>query len=141
MNSVWKRSCWNLYKKNIKVIRVGLQNTDDICDPESEASEVVAGPFHPAFRQLVESNMWYDSILDRIKKCNVKVKEVKIKVNFADMNNVIGHRKSNIKKIKDTYDVDVVVEADNTIKEGKSELIIVQTYDEYMEQVREKIEI
>ena len=32
-------------------------------------------------------------------------------------------------------------QADNTIKEGKSELIIVQTYDEYMEQVREKIEI
>lgn len=128
-------------KKNIQVIRVGLQNTDEITDPNNKESEVVAGPYHPAFGQLVYDSVWYDSIVDKIKKINVKVKEVKIKVNFADMNNVIGHKKSNIKKIKDTYDVDVVVEADNNIKEGKSELIIVQTYDEYMEQVREKIEI
>ena len=56
------------------------------------------------------------------------------------MNNVIGHKRSNIKKIKDTYDVDVLVEADSKVKPGKSELIILQTYDEYMEQVREKIE-
>ena len=128
-------------KKNIQVIRVGLQNTDEITDPNNKESEVIAGPYHPAFGQLVEDSVWYDSIVDKIKKINVKVKEVKIKVNFADMNNVIGHKKSNIKKIKDTYDVDVTVEADNTIKEGKSELVIVQTYDEYMEQVREKIEI
>jgi len=127
-------------KKNIQVIRVGLQNTDEITDPEAKESEVVSGPYHPAFGQLVEDSIWYDSIVDKIKKINDKVKEVKVKVNFADMNNVIGHKKSNIKKIKETYDVDVIVEADKTVKEGKSELIIVQTYDEYMEQVREKIE-
>ena len=128
-------------KKKIQVIRVGLQNTDEITDPNAKESEVVAGPYHPAFGQLVEDSIWYDSIVDKIKKINTKVKEVKVKVNFADMNNVIGHKKSNIKNIKDTYDVDVIVEADNNIKVGKSQLIIVQTYDEYMEQVREKIEI
>lgn len=128
-------------KKNIQVIRVGLQNTDEITDPNSKESEVIAGPYHPAFGQLVEDSVWYDSIVDKIKKINMKVKEVKVKVNFTDMNNVIGHKKMNIKKIKDTYDVDVVVEADSKIKEGKSELVIIQTYDEYMEQVREKIEL
>lgn len=128
-------------KKKIAVIRIGLQNTDEITDPGSEKSEVVAGPYHPAFGQLVEDSVWYDSIVDKIKKINTKVKEVKVKVNFADMNNVIGHKRANIKKWKETYDVDVVVEADNDIKPGKSELIIVQTYDEYIEQVREKIEI
>ena len=127
-------------KKNIQVIRVGLQNTDEITDPNSKDSEVIAGPYHPAFGQLVEDSVWHDSIVDKIKKINDKVKEVKVKVNFADINNVVGHKKSNIKKIKETYDVDVIVEADRTIKEGKSELIIIQTYDEYMEQVREKIE-
>ena len=128
-------------KKNIQVIRVGLQNTDEITDPNSKESEVIAGPYHPAFGQLVEDSVWYDSIVDKIKKINMKVKEVKVKVNFTNMNNVIGHKKSNIKKIKDTYDVDVIVEADNNIKEGKSQLVIIQTYDEYMEQVREKIEL
>lgn len=128
-------------KKNIQVIRVGLQNTDEITEPGNKESEVVAGPYHPAFGQLVEDSIWYDSMVDKIKKINMKVKEVKVKVNFADMNNVIGHKRENIKKIKEIYDVDVIVEADNHIKPGKSELVIVQTYDEYMEQVREKIEL
>lgn len=120
-------------KKNIKVIRVGLQNTDDICDPESEASEVVAGPFHPAFRQLVESNMWYDSILDRIKKCNVKVKEVEIQVNSQDINNVIGHKRENIEKLKELYDVDLKVTKNEKIKPGKFNMNILKVYTDFLE--------
>ena len=79
--------------KNIDVIRIGLQNTDEITDPSDENSEVVAGPYHPAFRQLVESSMWYDAIVGKIKRLNVKVKEVKVTVNPIDGNNVIGHKK------------------------------------------------
>ena len=55
-------------KKKIDVIRIGLQPTDTISEPNSKNSEVVAGPFHSAFRQLVESGMWYDVIVDKIKK-------------------------------------------------------------------------
>lgn len=128
-------------KHNVEVIRIGLQNTEEITDPKDKNSEVVAGPYHPAFGQLVDDSIWYDSIVDKIKKINVKVKEVRIKVNFADMNNVIGHKKENIKKLKEIYDVDVNVVADNNIKQGKSELEIIQTYDEYIEQMREKIEL
>ena len=82
--------------KKIEVIRVGLQNTDEICNPENKESEVVAGPFHPAFGQLVESSMWYDAIVEKIKKLNVKVKEVEVTVNPIDVNNVIGHKKENV---------------------------------------------
>ena len=64
-----------------------MQNTDEITDPNSKESEVVAGPYHPAFGQLVEDSVWYDSIVDKIKKINDKVKEVKVKVNFVDLNN------------------------------------------------------
>lgn len=126
-------------KKKIQVIRVGLQNTEEITDPRSKYSEVIAGPYHPAFGQLVEDSIWYDMIVNKIKKINDKVKEVKVKVNFADMNNAIGHKKENIRKIKEIYNVDLTVEADNSVKRGKSELIIIQTYDEYIEQVREKL--
>ena len=136
-----KEMLYMFNKHKIEVIRIGLQNTQEITDPKEKNSEVVAGPYHPAFGQLVEDSVWYDSISDKIKKINVKVKEVKIKVNFVDINNAIGHKKENIKKIKEIYDVDVVVEADNNIKQGKSELEIVQTYDQYIEQVREKIEL
>ena len=87
--------------KGIEVIRVGLQNTDEISAPGEEGSEVVAGPFHPAFRQLVESELWYDAVVQKIKKLNVKVKEVEITVNPVDANNVIGHKRENIKRLQE----------------------------------------
>ena len=114
--------------KNIDIIRIGLQNTDEISDPENKNSEVVAGPYHPAFRQLVESAMWYDAIVGKIKKLNVKVKEVEVTVNPIDSNNVIGHKKENAMKLKDTYDVDLLLKQDENIKQGKSKIEITKTY-------------
>jgi len=115
-------------KKRISVIRIGLQNTDIICEPNQESSEVVAGPYHPAFGQLVQDSIWYDSIVDKIKKFNVKVKKVKIVVNPQDVNNVIGHKKENANKLKEIYDVAIQVEGSENIKQGKSEITILETY-------------
>lgn len=115
-------------KKKIDVIRVGLQNTDEITDPEKEGSEVIAGPYHPAFRQLVEDSMWYDSIAEKIKKINMKVKEVEITVNPESVNNVVGHKKENVNKLKEMYDVDVAVKPDENMKPGKFEINVVETY-------------
>ena len=110
--------------KKIDVIRVGLQNTDDICEPGTQNSDVVAGPFHPAFRQLVESNMWYDAIVNKIKKLNATVKEVEVTVNPIDANNVVGHKRENVMKLKETYEVNLIVKQDKKIKQGKSKIEI-----------------
>ena len=123
--------------KNIDVIRIGLQNTDEITDPSNETSEVVAGPYHPAFRQLVESSMWYDAIVEKIKKLNVKVKEVEVTVNPIDSNNVIGHKKENILKLKNTYDVDLILKQDESIKQGKSKIEVVKTYNDFLDEKSE----
>lgn len=116
------------HDKNIDIIRIGLQPTDEISEPGSEKSEVVAGPYHPAFRQLVESAMWYDAIVGKIKRLNVKVKEVEVTVNPVDANNVIGHKKENVKNLKDLYDVNLVLKQDSKIKQGKSKIEITETY-------------
>ncbi len=115
--------------KKIDIIRVGLQNTDEISEPGRKESEVVAGPYHPAFRQLVESGMWYDAIVGKIKKLNMKVKEVEVTVSPIDANNVIGHKKENVQKLKDTYDVDLILKQDEKMKQGKSKVEITKTYD------------
>ncbi len=120
--------------KNIEIIRVGLQNTEEIADPQNKESEVVAGPYHPAFRQLVESALWYDAIVGKIKKLNVKVKEVKVTVNPIDANNVIGHKKENVLKLKDTYDVDLILKQDKEVKQGKSKIEIIKTYNDFLEE-------
>lgn len=121
-------------KKKIRVIRIGLQNTDEICEPGNKTSQVVAGPYHPAFRQLVEAGMWYDVIVSRIKKLGTKVKQVQIRANPEDVNNIIGHKKENIEKLKEVYEVDVRVKLDEKIKNGKFEIIIEKTYDDIIEE-------
>ena len=99
-------------KKKIKVIRIGLQSTDTICSPDKETSEVVGGPYHETFRQLVEASIYYDYIIDKIKNFNMNVKEVLIRVNPQDINNVVGYKKENITKIKEVYDVNAKIEQD-----------------------------
>ena len=116
------------HDKNIDIIRIGLQPTDEISEPGSEKSEGVAGPYHPAFRQLVESAMWYDAIVGKIKILNVKVKEVEVTVNPVDANNVIGHKKENVKNLKELYDVNLVLKQDPKMKQGKSKIEITETY-------------
>ncbi|MGB9600242.1 MAG: elongator complex protein 3 [Myxococcota bacterium] len=41
------------YESNIKVIRVGLHNDENLISPET----IVAGPFHPSIRQLAEKRL------------------------------------------------------------------------------------
>ena len=119
-------------KANIEVIRLGLQNTEEIADPNSDNSQVIAGPYHPTFRQLVEGSMWYDEIVNQIKKFNTKVMQVKIIANPENVNNIIGHKKENILKIKETYDVDVIVEPEEQIRKGKFKIEIEKTYDDFL---------
>ena len=121
-------------KKGIEIIRIGLQNTDEITDPSIKGSEVVAGPYHPAFRQLVESSLWYDNIVERIKELNVKVKKVQITINPKDVNNVIGHKRENIDKLKDMYELDLIIKQDEKIKKGKFNLEVLETYPEFLEE-------
>ena len=120
--------------KGIDIIRIGLQNTDEITDPSVKGSEVVAGPYHPAFRQLVEANLWYDDILKRIKEMNTKVKRVKIIINPKDVNNVVGHKRENIQKLKDVYELDLIIEQDEKMKEGKFKLEILEKYPEFLDE-------
>lgn len=121
-------------KKGIEIIRIGLQNTDEITDPSIKGSEVVAGPYHPAFRQLVESSLWYDNIVERIKELNVKVKKVQITINPKDVNNVIGHKRENIDKLKDMYELDLIIKQDEKVKKGKFNLEVLETYPEFLEE-------
>lgn len=92
------------------------------------------GPYHEAFGQLVEDSIWYDSIIEKIKKFNVKVKEIEIEVNPENVNNVVGHKKENIDKLKELYDVNVKVRQNKEIKLGKFEMKVVKTYTDFLDE-------
>ena len=114
--------------KRIKVIRIGLQVTDEINSPSEEGSEVVAGPMHPAFRQLVESAIWYEKVSEKIKKINFKVKVVEIAVNPADVNNFVGQKRENIRKLHSVYNVETLIKVDKKIKLGKFKIKVLESY-------------
>lgn len=118
-------------KKNVEVIRIGLQNTDTITDPSDEKSEVLAGPYHPAFRQLVEASLWYDKIVSKIKKLDVKVKEVEITANPIDINNIVGHHKQNTKNLKDFYNVTLKLKQNNSIRPNHFKLKVTKIYEDF----------
>ena len=128
-----KELCYFFASKKINVIRIGLQSTDTISDPNNPESDVVAGPYHETFRQLVESEMYYDTIVEKIKGFNTKVKEVEIVVNPLNVNNVVGYKRNNIEKLKNTYNVDVKIMQDKSFPLEDIEVNILREYQDFME--------
>lgn len=120
-------------KEKIKIIAIGYGLLDNDIEQLEIAENIVDGPFHPAFRQLVESSLWYNAIVNKIKKLNVKVKQVEVTVNPIDTNNVIGYKQDNINKLKDLYDVELIVTSDEKIKQGDSKINITSQYKDFIE--------
>lgn len=130
-----KELCYFFANKNINVIRVGLQSTDTISDiSKNENSEVVAGPYHETFRQLVEASINYDTIVKKIKSYNTKVKEVEITTSPENVNNVVGYKRENIIKLKDYYDVDVKIKQSKKMKNGKINIKVTKVYTNFLDE-------
>lgn len=110
---------------NIRVIRIGLQSTDEI----SEHGSVVAGPVHSSFRELVESSIFYDKIAsvisDEKNKGTLKTGDTKlISVNPKDISKAIGNKKSNIIKIKENFGVDLKITGDSKINRNEVTAVV-----------------
>lgn len=83
----------------IPVIRMGLQATENL----STERELLAGPYHPAYRELVESRLMLDQLIDAISKIDPDQTEIRINFNHRDFSKVIGHKKVNVNKIKTAF--------------------------------------
>ena len=88
--------------KGIDIIRIGLQPTENI----NEGKDVIAGPFHPAFRQLVEANI-YRTYLEEII-CDKEIEdELTIFTNDRNISLIAGNNKSNKKYFYDKYKIKI----------------------------------
>lgn len=112
-----KKVLYRFQKNGIRVIRIGLQPSDNI----NEGKDVVAGPFHPAFRQLVESAMYFDIINEMIKKLktkNLKAYNIYIKCNDKKISFIAGQKKTNLEKFKKLYGFNKIkIIGDNFLRE------------------------
>lgn len=74
---------------NIKIIRIGLQPTEEI----NIGRDVIAGPFHPAFRELVESTIMNDMIAYIIDNYFKDAKELTISIYPNDISKLYANGK------------------------------------------------
>lgn len=87
---------------NIKVIRMGLQPTDNI----AEGKDVVAGPFHPAFRELVDGYKISKDLKEKLKEN----KEGTIIINNRDISKLYANKKMFFNKLlNEGYKINVLM--------------------------------
>lgn len=83
----------------IPVIRLGLQTT-----PEMEIPGVIlAGPYHPAFRSLVEAAIFFDLAADMLTRQVTAGRDVVFSLSPRDVSSFRGHKNSNIKMLKERF--------------------------------------
>ncbi len=82
-------------------------------------------------RELVDTAYYYDLIVEKLKRINTKAKEIQITVNPKIVNDVIGYKKENIEKIRENYNLEVVVKQNEKLKVKKMDVQITKTYKEF----------
>ena len=111
-------------RADIKVIKCGLHASDGV------EGEMVAGYYHPAFRELCESSMYRlimeDMIFDKAQKENVeccsKLEKCVFAVNHSCISKALGHKKSNVTYFKENFGIDIKVMGDENIPKYQCEI-------------------
>jgi histone acetyltransferase (RNA polymerase elongator complex component) len=84
--------------KNITVLRIGLHAAETL------EESVVAGPYHPAFGELVESRILYGKLVEKLDAMNIHgCGEIVVRTRPELISKLIGQKKSNINAIKNRY--------------------------------------
>lgn len=105
-------------KAKIEVIRIGLQNTEEI----SSGGDIVAGPYHPAIGEMVYSSLYLDILLALLAKAGVRpgeIQEIELCISPKDESKVRGHKSDNLKKLRQQFGFEnIIIKTDKEIKPG-----------------------
>ncbi len=100
-------------KSDVKILRIGLHPSEGLLD----GSDLVAGPFHPSFRELVLTEIWRKQ-LDQIQ---FDGDFLTIAVNPKELNHAVGYQSKNklmlLKKFKKVKFI-----TNSKLEKGKYEL-------------------
>jgi histone acetyltransferase (RNA polymerase elongator complex component) len=86
-------------KKNIRVIRMGLQASKEFIDDSS----ILAGPYHPAFGHLVHSEMFFDHAISAIESTEIRSKDIIIHIHPKNISKMRGLKNENIRKLQKQF--------------------------------------
>ncbi len=98
-----KESMKKFKNANIPVIRVGLHS-----DP-SMLENLIAGPYHPSFRYLVESLIARDKMAALINRLEIIPSMITFKVPSREVSLYLGHKKDNIQALKNQFGIKTIL--------------------------------
>ena len=78
----------------IRIVRLGLQPSLSL----EQSGRIVDGPYHPAFGQLVQSEIWNDRISPALGKACRQSPRLVIHAHSYDLADIRGHRSKNINR-------------------------------------------
>ncbi len=90
--------CKDVYKifenKNINVLRMGLHPSEEL-----EKNDLIAGPYHISFKELVLTELWHELLKDKLQP--FENKNIIIVVNNTQINYAIGYNGKNRERLKE----------------------------------------
>ncbi|MDF2568938.1 MAG: radical enzyme/protein acetyltransferase, family [Sporomusa sp.] len=103
-------------RQGIAVIRIGLQASTELDNKET----VIAGPYHPAFGELVDSHIFYlmlAGFIEQNSRCSQEA--LIIRHHPQDCSKVRGQHNNNISSLKQFYNLsEITLAADSLIPKG-----------------------
>lgn len=112
--SLTKKMVSVLKKKQIRVIRVGLQASDIM----SDESVVLAGPWHPAFGHLVFSGLMFDDLAEQIRSYpgGIRSNRVSVIIHPKSESRLRGDKNSNLEKLAREFPhIEVIIKKDDRL--------------------------
>lgn len=105
-------------REGVQVIRMGLQPTAELEAP----GVVLAGPYHPAFRQLVESELRFDQMI-RLLSAVPRGSRVTFVVPRGKTSDLVGQKRENLSRVSRLFAAKVVaVREDPSLPPGSLSL-------------------
>lgn len=91
-------------EKGIPVIRMGLQATPDL----SPNDAVLAGPYHPAFGELVQSAIILDALKAHLDSQPPERPVVTLTVNSRNLSRLYGQKRANLALLRSQFGLDAI---------------------------------
>lgn len=93
----WSKELLLIFEKaGVEVIRLGLHPSEGLLS----GNEMIAGPFHPSFRELVLTEIWSDILNPLLKSSG---ESIEIHVAPGQLNYAIGYNGKNLELLKQHY--------------------------------------
>ena len=98
----------------VRVIRMGLQASSEL----DQGHAIAAGPYHPAFGQLVMSKLFFDGVCRAAESSDLSANTSSIAVNPRAVSNVRGQKNCNLAHLANRFPAhQIVVETDPALPE------------------------